>query len=133
MEPKFQSSFIPRGPASSVVADKMANRHEKRSLISFLTLVVFIISIVLAFGMFGYKYYLKYSINKMSSDLETVKETLQEETIRELTRLNNRVISTRELLDSHQLITPLFEFIEASTPVAVRFNDFQFYKTERGL
>ena len=50
-----------------------------------MALLVFIISIVLAAGIFGYKLYLKYSIDKMGSDLEKARATIEPEIISELT------------------------------------------------
>ena len=134
MEPKFQSSFIPKGPISSATPDTpMGRKTREKSLFAFLALIIFNISIVLALGVFGYKFYLKYSIDKMGADLENARTTLQPETIRELTRLDNRIISSRELILGHQILSPLFAFLEASTPRTVRFSDFRYSVTGQGL
>ena len=77
--------------------------------------VIFFISVVLALGMFGYKFYLKYRIDKMGVALEETRAALQPETIRELTRLDNCIISTKELLSKHPALTPPFEFFEIPT------------------
>lgn len=133
MEPKFQSSFIPKGLSTSSGADLLTGRNykgRKKSLLSFLALVIFIISVVLAVGIFGYKFYLIYHIDKMGADLDQARSTLQPEIIDELTRLNNRIISTKNLISEHRVVTPLFEFLEISTPRTVRFRDFNFSMTE---
>src|SRR3989344_4992453 len=134
MEPKFQSSFIPKGPLASSVASPIPGQKTKgRGLLAFLALVTFIISVVLALGMFGYKFYLKYHIDEMGTALEEARATLQPETIRELTRLDDRIISTKELVSKHRALTPLFEFLEISTSRTVRFNSFSYSTTDRGL
>ena len=134
MEPKFQSSFIPKGPLASSAKDPFSRQKTKeRSLPAYLASIIFITSIVLALGMFGYKFYLKYRIDKMGVALEETRATLQPETIRELTRLDNRIISTKELVSKHRALTPLFEFLEISTSRTVRFNSFSYSTTDRGL
>lgn len=127
MEPKFQSSFIPKGPlGSSGPGSSGLARRENRSLLSFLGLIIFTLSVVLAIGVFGYKFYLKYHIKNMGTALEEARTSLQPETIDELTRLDNRIISTKELVAAHRILSPLFEFLETSTPKTVRFSDFRY-------
>ena len=135
MEPKFQSSFIPKGPIVSNVPGAPIGRRtrQEKSLFYILASTVFIMSVLSASGVFGYKFYLKYSIDKMGADLEDARMTLQPEVIRELTRLDNRLLSSQKLLARHQILSPLFEFFEVSTPKTVRFKDFSYTKTPQGL
>lgn len=134
MEPKFQSSFIPKGPISSAIPSApMGRKTQEKSLFSFLAWTIFNISVLLALGMFGYKFYLKYSIDQMGVDLENARANLQSEVISELTRLDNRIASSRELIQAHQSLTPLFAFLEVSTPRTVRFSDFRYSLTTQGL
>lgn len=84
---------------------------------------IFSLSVILAIGVFGYRYYLKYSIDKMATDLETARTNLQSEMILELTRLDNRIISTNTLVSKHRVITPFFAFLQGSTAQTVRFSD----------
>lgn len=134
MEPKFQSSFIPKEPfATTSVGPTTKRKSEGGGFLGFLALVIFIISVVLALGVFGYKYYLKYRIQEMGASLEQAQTTLEPETINELTRLDGRINSTKELIAKHRVLTPLFEFLEKSTPKTTRLNFFQFSITESGL
>lgn len=136
MDPKFQSSFIPKGPIASTITPTgmpVGRKVKEKSLLSFLALVIFTFSVVLAMGVFGYKFYLKYRIETMGADLERARATLQPEVIRELTRLDNRIITSRELVAEHQILSPLFEFLEISTPKTVRFNDFRYTMNEFGI
>ncbi|OHB11493.1 MAG: hypothetical protein A3G05_01660 [Candidatus Zambryskibacteria bacterium RIFCSPLOWO2_12_FULL_45_14] len=100
---------------------------------SFLAIVIFILSVLTALGVFGYKFYLKYSIGEMSADLEEARLAIQPEVIDELTRLDNRIISTKGLISKHHILTPLFKFLEVSTPKTVRFTDFQYTVTDKGI
>lgn len=134
MEPKFQSSFIPKGPILNTASGALMRQNtEGKSLLAYLALIIFSLSVLLALGMFGYKFYLKYRIKQMGVDLENARETLQPEVIRELTRLDDRLISSQELITKHQILSPLFEFLEVSTPKTVRFRDFRYSMTEGGI
>jgi len=134
MEPKFQSSFIPKGSITSAIpGTPMGRKTKEKSLFVFLASIIFSLSIILALGMFGYKFYLKYSIEQMGTDLENARATLQPEVINELTRLNDRIISSQKLVIQHQILSSLFDFLEVSTPKTVRFNSFQYSKTSQGL
>lgn len=134
MESKFQSSFIPKGPfAATASGVPMGPKTKEKSLLAYLALVIFSVSVFLALGMFGYKFYLKYSIAKMGVDLENARATLQPEVIRELTRLDNRIISSQKLIAQHKILSPLFEFLGTSTPKTVRFSDFRYSMTPQGL
>lgn len=134
MDPKFQSSFIPKGPiVSTATGAPVGRKIRERSFFAFLALSVFVISVLLAAGVFGAKFYLQYRIETMGTDLENARAALQPETINELTRLDDRIVSTKSLISKHHVLTPLFEFLEISTPVTVRFNDFHYSMTDRGL
>ena len=132
MEPKFQSSFIPRGPITSATAAPIPRTPAKKGLLSFLAVIIFSVSVLAAVGTFGYKFYLNYRIDQMGADLETARAALQPEIIRELTRADNRLISAKNLISNHHILSPLFGFLEVSTPKSVRFNDFNYIMTAQG-
>ncbi len=133
MEPKFQSSFIPKGPIALGDNAPLGRPTRERSLLAFLSIMIFSGSVLLAVGVFGYKFYLNYSIASMATELERGRATLQPETVSELTRLNDRILSTEELIDNHLMLSPLFKFLETSTLRTARFTGFAYVMTEQGL
>lgn len=135
MPPKFQSTFIPTGPAAASTSSYSAPvaRRKQKDLFSFITGMLFTLSILLALGVFGYKYFLNYRITEMGTELENARATLQPEAVAELIRLNSRLVSTKSLIENHRIITPVFDFLEAATPQSVRYTDFNFNMTPRGL
>ncbi|PIP56015.1 MAG: hypothetical protein CO183_01555 [Candidatus Zambryskibacteria bacterium CG_4_9_14_3_um_filter_42_9] len=135
MEPKFQSSFIPKGPAVTTAPNTplKGRKSEGKSFFGYIALLIFSLSVIFAVGVFGYKYYLKYSIQRMGGNLENARATLQSDVIRELTRLDNRIISSKELIARHQIVSPLFEFLEIYTPQTVRFSDFNYSIADQGI
>lgn len=135
MDPKFQSSFIPKAPvvanAAGVSVGK-TTRSRSGGVISFVAYLIFIISLVLALGVYGYKFYLKYSIERMGTRLTEAQAVLEPEVIQKLVRLDGRIIATRDLVSKHSVLTPLFNFLEVSTPKTVRFNQFSYVVNSKG-
>ncbi len=122
MEPKFQSSFIPKGPLAT--ANILGKVHKKeKSLFGIIGTLVFILSLLAAVGVFGYAQFLKYRISKMASDLEAARAAIDPTVIRELTRTDARIRSTQELLSKHVALSPLFDYLEESTLRTVRFTE----------
>ena len=133
MEPKFQSSFIPRGPIGSQATISQSSVSGGRGIFGFLATIIFILSVIGTGGIFGYNKYLASSISQMGSDLEAARTTLEPESIKELTRLNSRIVTTQELLTNHTVLSPLFEYLESSTVKTVRFSQFNYSTTDKGL
>ncbi|MEK7148033.1 MAG: hypothetical protein AAB758_01925 [Patescibacteria group bacterium] len=133
MEPKFQSSFIPKGPISDISSAPMGKRAQRRDFLSSIASVFFVLAILVAGGVFLYKLYLNYRIEQAGIALENARATLSPETVDELIRVNKRVVSAKELLNQHKVLSPVFDFLEASTPQSVRYTDFNYASTDKGV
>lgn len=134
MEPKFQSSFIPRGPVASVAINQpLTKRKTEHSLLGFLAGIIFTLSVVAALGAVGYKWWLGRSIINMKAELEAGKAAIDQETVAEITRLNNRIIAAENLINKHRVVSPLFRFLESTTIKNVRFTDFTYTADNTGL
>ncbi len=135
MEPKFQSSFIPKGPISSGLSSggMPVTRRKQTDFFSLVAVAIFTISIVLAGGVFLYKIFLNYSITQMQGQLIEARATLQPEVVNELIRLSSRIVSTESLVKSHKVTSPIFDWLEVSTPKTVSYTSFDFTTTNKGL
>lgn len=133
MEPKFQSSFIPKGPIGTSASLSRSSDITERGIFGFIATTIFVIAILGTGGVYGYNKYLQSSISKMGTDLENARTTLEPESIRELTRLNSRIVTTQELLLKHTVLSPLFDYLETSTVKTVRFTQFSYSTTDKGL
>jgi len=132
MEPKFQSSFIPKGPAATSGMIPKTKPVGRGGLYSYIATTLFVISFVLMLVVFGYKLYVKGNINSMGEEIEMTKNDLIPNTSREFIRLNNRINSVETLLTNHTVVSPLFEFLSASTVRLVRFREFTLITTPAG-
>jgi hypothetical protein len=133
MEPKFQSSFIPKGPLATTGTATRISRDSGHSILGTLAVFVFTFAILLSLGVFGYEFYLKANISKMTGNLATAKQSLEPETIQKIADLDGRIISTKDLLENHIVLSPLFDYLESSTLKSVRFTQFQYLTTDKGL
>lgn len=133
MEPKFQSSFIPKGPLVTSATSPKNIKVSEKGLVGFLSMIVFVFAVAVSLGMFAYNFYLTSSIAKMGNDLSAARTTLDPESIIELTRLDSRLNLTKGLLAKHTVMSPLFDFLEASTLQSVRFTDFSYADTDKGI
>lgn len=133
MEPKFQSSFIPKGPLATAGVASSTSRTARRSILGVLAGIVFTIAIVLGLAVFGYEFYLNRNIGRMASNLAVARESLEPEVIERISNLDQRIISTKNLLDKHITLSPLFDYLGNSTLRTVRFSQFAFQTTEKGL
>lgn len=133
MEPKFQSTFIPKGNFAAQGNAQVAFKPAKeRSFLGFIAFIIFLVAIVATAGVFGYAWYLSYDIGKMGTDLETSRASVEPETVNSLIHADERLSSTKKLLSTHTVLSPLFDFLEANTLKTVRFNEFSFVANEKG-
>lgn len=136
MPPKFQSSFIPKAPQTFSVGAGIPSSPSfgggKLNLISFITTTIFLLTLVAGMGIFGYKYFVNSSINKMIQKIESSRSYLTSEQIINILELDQRINGARILLNNHQAISPFFRFLEVQTPQSVKYNEFNYSKTGEG-
>lgn len=120
MAEEFQTSFIPKKTA------EVTSRKRKSSL-SILMLggiVIFVIAILAAGGLFAYERLLERSIVAKKEALERVQEAFEPSLIRELVRLDSRLTEAGRLLGEHIAPSSILSLLEAHTLQSVRFSSF---------
>jgi hypothetical protein len=137
MPPKFQSSFIPRGPAPSAAVSGVipqARRPARQyDLLAFVAKLVFGLSILGAAGVVGYQWYLNRSIAAMGAQLEAMRAEVTSGLTIDLIRLNDRIVSVDALVKGHEVLSPFFSLLAASTPKSVQFTYMNFVDDKEGL
>lgn len=133
MEPKFQSSFIPKGPVASSAVPESKTPAKVGGILGLIATTIFIISLVGALGVFGYKFYLKQSIVSMGTEIDRARASLYSDDIRQFIQLDDRLSSVGSLLNNHIVLSPLFDFLERNTITTIRFTEFYFSSSPEGL
>jgi len=121
MEVKMQTSFIPKKP---IVENRSGGSGI--SLFLLLSIIIFIVSIFLALGIWVWRESLVKQIEKSKLSLSAAKEKYEETTINSLIRLNDRIEESNSLLSRHLAVSPVFTLLEKNILRNVRLNDLKF-------
>lgn len=117
-----QTSFIPKKPLSK----ESAVRERPTGLFTILSTLVFFVSLLGAGGVFAYKTLLAREIETSRAALERAEKAFDPATIVELERLDKRIESSKRVLESHTVVSPLFALLEDSAIPQVRFSKMSF-------
>lgn len=124
MDPRFQqTSFIPKKP---MVTPQKVKSSAPISVLSLIATIFFIGAVGFAGGTFFYKELVKKQIETARTTLESKKAAYVPDEIEYLIRLDARLTASRQLLQNHIAVTPLFKFLGDITLESVRFRDFVF-------
>jgi hypothetical protein len=130
MEPQFQSSFIPKKSVDSGI--KMVDAKSPTSLFSILTVVVVILTIVASAALFVYQRILQNQINQVQTNIVSAREAFQPDTIKQLIDVSSQISMTEKLLNSHILISQIFNILQNLTVRKISFTDFT-YTSQGGV
>jgi len=119
MAQDFKASFIPQKNLSA----ERPKGPARVGLFMLVATIIFVISILLAGGVFAYKKVLENSLKNKEASLERAKEAFDPRLIEELVRIDKRIIATEDLIDSHIVISPIFDLLENLTLKNVRFEE----------
>lgn len=126
MEPKFKTSFIPKqsipkdGGAPSV--QRQVRPNPSGSIVFFIGLIVMIVTVGSAAGVFLWKQFLETSISEKAATLERARDAFQPRLIQDLERLDRRITAAETLLDQHLAPSALFDLLANTTLTSVQFN-----------
>ncbi len=132
MAEQFQTSFIPKktfdvGPAPKATGSSVS------AILSFIAVIMLVLSVVGATGVFLYERFLLTSIKNKEATLEQAKSAFEPELIRELARVDAKFTIGEKLLDSHTAPSGLLDLLEDVTLETVRFTSFSYLADPEGL
>lgn len=131
MEPKFQTSFIPKKQVGGD-SDRVSFSAEGVNIFTFGATLIFIATIAVYGGLFFYKSYL---INKqVESDkaLNDARTAIEPEKIQDILDANSRITSSLELLERHLVTTNFLNLLGDSTVKNLKLNDLV-YQNKNGV
>ena len=123
MDPRFQTSFVPKKP---VITQNVVPRSSSIDLFSLIAIVLFILSLALSGSIFFWKGLIEKDITIKKATLERARDAFEPELIKKIIRLDSRIESAEKLLNSHISVTRLFDALSTITLRGVRFKDFNF-------
>jgi len=122
MEPKFQTSFIPKKP----IVSSQGVAKESINFFMIIAVVIFLGSIVLSAAVYGYKFFLDKNIKDLQSSLVTASGQFDQDFISSVNRLNTRIETSKDLLNKHVSASTIFGFLGSHTLKTVSYTDFTY-------
>jgi hypothetical protein len=129
MDTKFQTSFIPK---KAIISGTNRGQSKPVNILLVIAVMIFLLALSLAGGVFGYKKMLISRINGMNSDLSRAKNSFEPESIKKWNRLDQRIDSATKILSAHTAVSPIFDFLENDTLATVKFENFSYSLRDNG-
>lgn len=123
MEPKFQTSFIPKKqvPTTSLAAIRTAQPKHGTSVFMVIAVIFFIISLVGVGGAYLWKQYLTTQQETYKKELADREKQFNTDLIGQLKQANFQIDTARQLLMNHIAFSGIFDIISRFTIANVRF------------
>ncbi len=129
MEPKFQTSFIPKNP-STVGSGNTIEAIHTTNLFTAIGTVVFVLTLLASGGVYAYQKVLTKQVEQAKTDLVAARDAFAPEKIQELADMSSRIASARGLLNNHMAVSEIFMLLQNLTVVKVQFTSFAFVKKD---
>ena len=126
MPEQVTTSFIPKKP------EERETRRSPAGVLSIIAMLVFVVALLGAGGVFLYGKFLDGSIVRKQESLERAREAFEPALIEELARLDARMMSVDMLLGRHRAFSNLFAALEELTLQNVRFSELSYAETPSG-
>ncbi len=125
MEPKFQTSFIPKKPISSPDGTGISVVR-RTNLFSIVAAVFFVMTILVSLAMFLYKNILTEQIKQADISVAEARKAYEPEIIQELIDVSTKIKSSEKLLEQHIVVSEVLRLFEELTLRRMRFDDFAY-------
>ncbi len=123
MEPKFQTSFIPKKP---MVEERATSGGVSFGIFTIIGIFVLFSVVLATVGLYFYKGILNKNITQMRNDLEKAKGRFEPAKISELQVLDRRLRASSEILSKHITVAPVFKVLSEITMKTVRYTQFNY-------
>lgn len=124
MEPKFQTSFIPKKPLDSSPKDYL--REQPKNIVSIIATVLFVLTVFVSIGLFVYKQIVIRQIANINSDITKARGSMEENTLKDIIKYSDQISFAQKILNSHIVTYPLFAQLENYTLKNISFKNFKY-------
>lgn len=134
MDKEFQTSFIPKRPVASQgggsgmgAGAPVSPRQKKGSgLFMLIAVIVFVVALLSAGGVYAYKSYLTGNIEEIKVSLDRAQDIFEPETIASLQVLDRRIDAAETVLAGHIAVSPIFQLLRDITYPSVQYTQFTY-------
>ncbi len=135
MEPKFNTSFIPKKSLQAEVGGASNNRYTSRRSIYgpgfFVSSVIFALAVLAALGVFGYTQVVEKQVDEKISTVQKSRAVLDPALIKQLARMDLRLRAANVLLNDHVALSQLLSAVEAITLQKIQYTSLAYSVTSR--
>ncbi len=125
MEPKFQTSFIPKKPIDTDSRNRPIINTET-DMLTLTANIIFIASLLLFGGLFLFSSLLDRQISQLDTELNSASSSIEPEKIREIIKNNSRIDKSLSILESHQATSRLLKFLGDSAIRRIKFSELSY-------
>ena len=131
----FQTSFIPKRPINTTSGSSISSRDTGKHSNPFVTfsIIILILTIVATAGLYFYKGILSKQKDNLSVNLEKVKNSFDQKTISDLELFNKRISASRDILNNHVVLSPMFKLLGDLTIPSIQYTKFSNSSTDKGF
>src|SRR5581483_1107110 len=137
MDPRAQSTFIPKKPLMDRPAGPVGIVMKPKKTVNFFFLIgiiIFVGSLVLAVGVYVYNLYLNNQIGSLQTQIASIEQKYlaSDNSFKNYTRLDQRIKNATTILNAHLSSSAIFNLLEQDTVKYVQFLTFKFGTTGTG-
>lgn len=114
-------SFIPKKTLT-----KPIYKSSGLGFVMFISLAILVISGLLLGGVYFYKDIAQRNTNDLVTSFKRAQENLDPALIQQISDIDVKIESAKDLLAEHRAVSSVFKFLETSTLSSVRFSNFDF-------
>lgn len=122
MEPKFQSSFIPKRPTSDPIKE-YGPVHKNSNIFSIIATILFLLAFFSSVGLFVYQKIIEQQITSASTELKEAETAFDIDKIQELISAGARIQSIHGLLDKHVAMSEILVLLQNLTVKTIKFDN----------
>lgn len=127
MEPKFQTSFIPKNPIVSTTNNVGSSVvYGSTNIFSVIATAFFLVTAIISGGLFGYKVILKKQIDQSIEEINVAKGALEIDKIESLVDTNSQIVSSKNLLDKHVSVSKIIDLVQHLTVKRISLVELKF-------
>jgi hypothetical protein len=124
MEPKFQTSFIPKTPITT--SSSITRTPVSFTIVGILGTLLFTLALILSGLGFGYEYYLNKSITQATVSIAQSRSAFESEDNQSIIDISDQLASARVLLNGHIVVSPLFDLLQNTALPTITFTGLVF-------
>lgn len=121
MEPKFQTSFIPKSPVGNANEIRTVALARSSNIFNVISMIIFMVVVFFAGGLFFYKNLLLKQIAEENANLTAARAAFEPVKIQELINASSRISSTKALLEKHVVVSELLTLLQKLTLKRINF------------